>query len=97
MLVPRTIPIQKSEEKATEFKSKFRLLYGEEDVWFYDESGFACDMKPRRQWAKKGSKPTHYYLGNHFVATLLEQYVLQMESLKHLLCLIQILVFFKCF
>ena len=71
MIVPRTLPLKRNEDKATEFKNKFQELYEKKEVWFYDESGFACDMKPRRQWAKKGSKPISYYLGNHVRCNLL--------------------------
>ena len=65
------MPLQRNEKKVAEFKNEFRAIYGAEEVWFYDESGFACDMKPRRQWAKRGSKPIYYYRGNHVRCNLL--------------------------
>lgn len=69
-IVPRTMAVQRDEKKVEEFKENFHPAYDDEEVWFYDESGFACDMKPRRQWAKKGSKPVHFYLGNHIRCNL---------------------------
>lgn len=69
-IVPRTMPVQRDEKKVKEFKDNYHLLYDSEEVWFYDESGFACDMKPRRIWAKKGSKPVFYYRGNHIRCNL---------------------------
>ena len=59
------MPIDRDEEKIKEFKENYQSLAAGEEVWFYDESGFKADMPPRRVWAKKGTKPTHYYRGNH--------------------------------
>jgi hypothetical protein len=36
------------------------------DLWFCDETSFWGDPKPYLVWAKRGSKPTVPFTGNHF-------------------------------
>jgi transposase len=64
-ICPRTLPVKRDEEAVLEFKLDYWTLYYQCDLWFFDETGVENDRRPRRVWAKKGSKPIWYYSGNH--------------------------------
>ena len=62
---PRTFPANRDEEAIEEFKIDYWSDYSWCEVWFFDETGIENDARPRHVWAKKGSKPTWFYRGNH--------------------------------
>lgn len=62
---PRTLPLKRNEEAIENFKIDYWTCYSFCEVWFFDETGIENDMSPRQVWARKGSKPTWYYRGNH--------------------------------
>ena len=72
-VVPRKWPAQQDEERRKEFLSIVRELHGQPDtqIWFCAESGFEGDPRPRRIWAKRGSKPKVPYNGNHLRANVI--------------------------
>jgi len=65
--VPRPWPVDQDEEARKQFLEQLNPLLERKDleVWFSDESGFLGDPRPRRVWAKKGSKPTTPSTGLH--------------------------------
>lgn len=65
--VPRPYPDRQDEELREEFRRKLSELLEDEDVeiWFQDETGIEGDPRPRRRWAKKGSKPIVTKNGDH--------------------------------
>lgn len=65
--VPRPWPNRQDEEKREKFRKELAgLLENKEvDIWFQDEMGVEGDPRPRRRWAKKGSKPTVTKNGEH--------------------------------
>jgi len=64
---PRSWPVDQDQEARKQFQEDLQPLLQRDDleVWFADESGFLGDPRPRRIWAKKGSKPTTPSTGMH--------------------------------
>ena len=62
---PRKIPLQRNEERASEFKKTFKILFENLEVWFCDESGIEGDSPLRLVWSLTGKRKTCYYSGNH--------------------------------
>ncbi len=65
--VPRPWPDRQDEKQRIAFCEKVDRLMGDGDVelWFQDETGIEGDPRPRRRWAKKGSKPRVTKNGDH--------------------------------
>ena len=59
LLVPRRWPERQDPEEHAAFVSKTKELLKNADVefWFSDECGIEGDPRPRRRWAKRGSRP----------------------------------------
>ena len=68
---PRLKAIQQDERRVKQFREYFKNNLQDKEVWFCDESGFAADMAPRKRWAVKGSRPVHYYRGDHLRTNLI--------------------------
>lgn len=66
-LIPRSWPLGQDEEKRKDFLRRLEKLKTEEDVeiWYGDECGVQGDSRPRRIWAKKGSRPRINFKGTH--------------------------------
>lgn len=62
---PRKIPAKRSEERASEFKESFKILFENLEVWFCDETGVEGDSAPRLVWSLMGRRKACYYSGNH--------------------------------
>jgi len=65
--VPRSMPAKQDDELRKAYLGRFSELRddSEIDIWFLDETGIEGDPRPRRRWARKGSKPTIPYTGDH--------------------------------
>ncbi|MDK2973469.1 MAG: hypothetical protein PWP23_3224 [Candidatus Sumerlaeota bacterium] len=65
--VPRPWPDRQDEEAREAFREKLEQLMADNQIelWFQDEMGVEGDPRPRRRWAKKGSKPTVTKNGDH--------------------------------
>lgn len=65
--VPRPWPDRQDEEKRKAFIERIKSLLTDSDIelWYADESGLEGDPRPRRRWAKKGSKPKVPRNGDH--------------------------------
>lgn len=65
--VPRRWPERQDEEKRKAYLELYSQLKNDfkVDIWFLDEVGIEGDPRPRRRWARKGSKPTIPYTGDH--------------------------------
>ncbi len=64
---PRKWPNGQDEEKRKAFLEALKAYFADMgiDLWFQDETGIEGDPRPRRRWAKKGSKIRHPYQGTH--------------------------------
>lgn len=67
LLVPRRWPEQGDEQKRAQFIEKVKRLRKDSSVelWFGDECGIEGDPRPRRRWAKRGSRPKLPYTNSH--------------------------------
>lgn len=65
--VPQPWPDRQDENRREEFRKELSGLIDDPDVelWFQDETGIEGDPRPRRRWAKKGSKPRVTKNGDH--------------------------------
>lgn len=65
--VPQPWPDRQDEQKRKAFIEQIRNLLVDMDVelWYADETGIEGDPRPRRRWAKKGSKPKVTKNGDH--------------------------------
>ena len=65
--VPRPWPDRQNEEARKAFVERIKSLLTDSDIelWYADESGIEGDPRPRRRWAKKGSKPKVTKNGDH--------------------------------
>ena len=65
--VPQPWPNRQDEELRKAFCEKLEMLLSDETVelWFGDETGIEGDPRPRRRWAKVGSKPRVTKNGDH--------------------------------
>jgi hypothetical protein len=57
--------IKQDKEKVKEFRETFPSKYKDEDIRFYDETWYKSDQEAGKEWSRKGTKPPHYYQGNH--------------------------------
>ena len=65
-LSPRPWPVGQDDEKRAEFLRRLDELVAEGvEIWYSDECGVQGDPKPRRIWAKKGSRPRVGFKGTH--------------------------------
>ena len=76
--VPRPWPDRQDEEKRAEFLLALKALCGTPsddgktvELWYGDESGVEGDPRPRRRWAKRGSRPKVPYHGDHIRANVI--------------------------
>jgi transposase len=67
LLYPRRWPERQDPEQRAQFVEKLKELSRKPDIelWFSDECGVEGDPRIRRIWAKKGSKPTTPFYGDH--------------------------------
>jgi len=65
--VPQPWPNRQNEVEREAFREKLRSLDANQDIeiWFADETGVEGEPKPRRHWAKIGSKPRVVKNGDH--------------------------------
>jgi transposase len=65
--VPRPWPDRQDEEERRAFIERIKSLLSDSDIelWYADETGIEGDPRPRRRWAKKGSKPKVTKNGDH--------------------------------
>lgn len=65
--VPRPWSTEQDAQLRQDFINQLDIVMqdGSREVWFADESGFLADPRPRRIWAKRGSKPTTPSNGLH--------------------------------
>lgn len=70
--VPRSWPVKQDEDSRAAHVDAVCRLMSDPDVelWYLDESGIEGDPRPRRRWAKKGSKPTVGHEGGHLRANV---------------------------
>lgn len=65
-LSPRPWPLVQDEEKRNDFLRRLEKLEAEDvEIWYSDECGVQGDPKPRRIWARKGSRPRVGFKGTH--------------------------------
>lgn len=65
-LTPRQWPLEQDAEKREDFQKRLAKLNAEDvEVWYSDECGVQGDPKPRRIWARKGSRPRVGFKGTH--------------------------------
>lgn len=65
-LSPRQWPLGQDEEKRNDFLRRLKKLEAEHvEIWYSDECGVQGDPKPRRIWARKGSRPRVGFKGTH--------------------------------
>ena len=59
LLVPRRWPDRQDPEKRAAYMAVMQQILSEQsnEVWFGDECGIEGDPRPRRRWAKRGSRP----------------------------------------
>lgn len=65
--VPQPWPDRQDEEARKAFQEQVKAWLADEeiDLWYLDECGVEGDPRPRRRWAKKGSKPRVTKNGDH--------------------------------
>ncbi len=51
-------------------RQHFAKKRSEVELWFADETGIEGDPRPRRRWARKGSRPQVGYYGKHLRANI---------------------------
>lgn len=76
--VPRPWPERQDDEKRAAFLRVLKELSETPsadgravELWYGDESGIEGDPRPRRRWAKRGSRPTVPYVGDHIRASVI--------------------------
>lgn len=65
--IPQPWPDRQDEQKRGAFVEQIKALLADSEVelWYADETGIEGDPRPRRRWAKKGSKPKVTKNGDH--------------------------------
>src|SRR6185437_9822933 len=65
--VPQPWPDRQDEAQRQAFLAQLKVYLADAniDLWYFDEFGVEGDPRPRRRWAKKGSKPRVTKNGDH--------------------------------